>query len=47
MWEVIPFLNMNTNTQYVCCIRHKQAPVNKWKSKQMKKNPTGNLKNYL
>ena len=28
---------MNTNTQYVCFIRHKQASVNKWISKQMKK----------
>ena len=28
---------MNTNTQYVCYIRHKQASVNKWIRKQMKK----------
>ena len=28
---------MNTNTQYVCYVRHKQASVNKWIRKQMKK----------
>ena len=35
---------MNTNTQYVCFIRQKQASVNKWISKQMKKIPTETLK---
>ena len=38
---------MNTNEKYVCYIRHKKASVNRWKGKQMKKNPTGNLKNHL
>ena len=38
---------MNTNTQYVCYIRHKQASVNKCIGKKMKKNPTRNLKNQL
>ena len=42
--EVIPFTTMNTNTQYVCFIRQKQASVNKWISKQMKKIPTETLK---
>ena len=28
---------MNTNTQYVCYVRHKQASVNKRIRKQMKK----------
>ena len=32
---------MNTNTQYMCYIRHKQAVVNKWISKWVKNNPTG------
>ena len=43
----MPLTNMNTNTQYVCYIRHKQASVSKRISKQIKKNPTGNLKNHL
>ena len=38
---------MNTNTKYVYYIRHKQAYVNRWMGKQVKKNPTGNLKNHL
>ena len=38
---------MNTNTKYVWYIRHKQASVNKWISKPMKKNHTGNLKSHL
>ena len=28
---------MNTNTQYVYYMRHKEASANKWISKQMKK----------
>ena len=31
----------------MCDTRQKQAAVNKWISKQVKKNPTGNLKNHL
>ena len=38
---------MNTTTQYVYYIKHKQAAVNKWKSKQMKENPTGDPNNHL
>ena len=38
---------MNTNTNYVCYIIHKQASVNKFISKQVKKSPTENLKNHL
>ena len=34
---VTPVTNMNTNTQYVYYVRHKQASVNKWISKQLKK----------
>ena len=41
------FTGMNANTRYVCYIRHKQAAVNKWISKLVKKNPTGNLKNHF
>ena len=38
---------MNTNIRWVCYVRHKQPSANKWASKQVKKNPTGNLKNHL
>ena len=38
---------MDTNTQYVCYIRHNQASVNRWIGKLVKKNPPGNLKNHL
>ena len=34
---VIPFANVNTNTQYACYMRHKHASANKWISKRMKK----------
>ena len=46
---VIPFTNMNMNTQYVWYMRHEQASVNRWIGKwvKKKKNPLENLKNHL
>ena len=35
---------MNTNTKYVCYVRHKQASVNKWIGKKVNKNSTETLK---
>ena len=40
-------INMRSNTKYVCYVRHKQAYVNRWMGKQMKKNYTVNLKNHF
>ena len=33
----MPFTGMNTNTRYVCYIKHKQAAINKWIMKQVRK----------
>ena len=33
----MPFTNMNLNTNYMRYIRHKQASVNRWVGKQVKK----------